>query len=181
MKTILIIVGITLVALVGFGIAHSLATSDIVVTSEASSLTVAGLTLTISGEVNRPGTYVLEEGATMLDLIAAASGTTTNADSLAFNTDYVLTNKGSYYIAPIYDNSNTCAVSPIVKCNVNSADVDTLQATAGFSKSVASAIVSYRASASFRALEDIKNVPGIGSATYMATRDKITLRDKTGE
>ena len=179
MKTILIIIGITAVCLIGFGVVHSLTLSaeDTAVVSSALSA-VNGLTVTISGEINRPGTYVLDEGTKLIDLINAASGTTSNADTLAFNTDYVLKNKGTYYIAPLYDNSNTCSASPISKVNVNSASVDALMATAGFSKSVANAVVSYRASSSFQALEEIMNVPGIGSATYMASRDHLTLRDK---
>ena len=177
MKTILIILGLTALALIGFGIVHSLTTSDVTITEDSLVTSVDGLTLTIAGEINRPGTYVLDTGAKMIDLINAAGGATSNADSLAFNTDCVLTNKGSYYIAPVRDLSNSCTASPITKCNVNSADVDTLMAVAGFSKSVSNAIISYRISASFACLEDIKLVPGIGNATYMSVRDKITLRD----
>ena len=179
MKTILIIIGITAVCLIGFGVVHSLTMSAEDAATVSSSLTVAnGLSVTISGEVNRPGTYVLDEGAKLIDLINAASGTTSNADTLAFNTDYALKSKGTYYIAPLYDNSNTCSASPIAKVNVNTATVDALMATAGFSKSVANAVVSYRASATFQSLEEIMNVPGIGSATFMASRDHLTLRDK---
>ena len=178
MKTILIIIGITAVCLIGFGIVHSLTTQDYNFTSSSISSATQGISVAISGEVNRPGTYILSEGAKLIDLINAASGTTSNADTLAFNTDYVIKAKGSYYIAPMYDNSNTCSASPIVKVNVNKADAEALQATAGFSKSVSNAIISFRASATFEALEDIMNVPGIGSATYMATRDRLTLRDK---
>lgn len=177
MKTILIIVGLTALALIGFGIVHSITANNVTVVTPSSSVSVSGLTLTIAGEINRPGTYVLNEGATMIDLINAAGGATSNADNLAFNTDCVLSNKGSYYIAPVRDLNNTCSASPITKCNINSADVDTLMAVAGFSKSVSNAIINYRLSASFSCLEDIKLVSGIGSATYMSVRDKITLRD----
>ena len=51
-----------------------------------------------------------------------------------------------------------------------------MQAVAGFSKTVANAIVSYRASASFKAIEEIKLVSGIGSATFEKVKTKITLR-----
>ncbi|MBQ9457299.1 MAG: helix-hairpin-helix domain-containing protein [Bacilli bacterium] len=177
MKVILIIVGLTALALVGFGIVHAMTVSDPIVTASSVASSVAGMSVTISGQVNRPGTFVLDLGATMMDLINAAGGTSENADTLAFNTDYVLTAKGSYYIAPLRDFNNTCSNTPINKVNINSADVDSLMATAGFSKSVASALVSYRASAEFKALEDITSVPGIGQATYMSVRDKIRLRD----
>ena len=177
MKMILIIVAITAACLLGFGIVNSVLTSPQAVSSSVSSLSADSITVTVQGEVIRPGTFVLNKGATMYDLIMAASGTTSNADVLTFNTEYVLQAKGSYYIAPLYDNSSTCSAAPITKVNVNKAEAEQLQAVAGFTKTVASAIVSYRLSKSFDAIEDIKNVSGIGSATYLACRDKITLRD----
>ena len=137
----------------------------------------SGITVTVQGEVIRPGTFVLGKGATMYDLIMAASGTTSNADVLSFNTDYVAPAKGSYYIAPLYDNSSTCSAAPITKVNINKAEAEELQAVAGFTKTVATAIVSYRVSKNFEAIEEIKNVSGIGAATYLSCRDKITLRD----
>ncbi len=177
MKTILIIVAVTAVALIGFGAVYAVVNqtnSPVSVGTVASTGT--GLSVTVSGEVNYPGTYVLNPGATMLDLINAAQGATGNADSLAFNTDYVLENKGSYYIAPLYDNSNSCSTSPIIKTNINADDIDTMQAVAGFTKTVANAIASYRSTTPFRAIEEIKNVSGIGSATYEKVKAKITLR-----
>lgn len=178
MKTIVIIVVLTAVALVGFGAAYAMVNATVTPPAAGTITSVDGnaLTAAISGEVNFPGTYVLSQGATMLDLINAAQGTSGNADSLAFNTDYVLQNKGAYYIAPLYDNTNTCSAAPIVKCNINADDADTLQSVAGFTKTVANAIVSYRSAAPFKAIEEIKNVSGIGAATYEKVKAKITLR-----
>ena len=176
MKTILIIVAIALVGLVAVGVVYNFVITPPSTSNVASSVAVNGLTLTISGEVTRPGTYVLTEGSTMIDLITAAGGTTSNADYLAWNADFKCVNKGSYYIAPIYDNSNTCSLEPIKKANINADDAETLQTVAGFTKTVANAIVTYRMSASFLSIEDMKSVPGIGQATYISTRDKVTLR-----
>lgn len=178
MKTILIIVVISLVGLVAFGVAYNFVVAPPSTTAVTSTSQAAGLTLTISGEVTRPGTYVLDSGAKMIDLITAAGGTTSNADSLAWNAEFQCVNKGSYYIAPIYDNSNTCSLEPIKKANINADDAETLQSVAGFTKTVANAIVSYRVSGSFAALEDMKNVSGVGQATYISTRDKVTLRSQ---
>lgn len=178
MKTIVIIVALTAIALVGFGAAYAMINAT-VTTPQTTSLVSddpTALTAAISGEVNFPGTYVLKQGATMLDLINAAQGTSGNADSLAFNTDCVLENKGTYYIAPLYDNSNSCSASPILKTNINADDAEKLQSVAGFTKTVANAIVSYRSSAPFKAIEDIKKVSGIGSATFEKVKTKITLR-----
>ena len=176
MKTILIIVIIALVGLAAFGVVYNFAITPPSTSTVTSSATVNGLTLTISGEITRPGTYVINEGATMIDLITAAGGTTSNADYLAWNADFKCVNKGSYYISPIYDNSNTCSLEPIKKANLNADTAETLQAVAGFTKTVANAIVSYRAGAAFTCLEDMKLVSGVGQATYISTRDKVTLR-----
>ena len=176
MKTILIIVALTAVALVGFGAVYAMVNATTSGPAAVSSIAGDSMTAAISGEVNHPGTYVLSPGATLLDLISAAQGANSNADSLAFNTDYVLENEGSYYIAPLFDNGDTCSVSPIAKTNINADDADTMQAVAGFTKTVANAIVSYRASSPFKAIEEIKRVSGIGAATFEKVKNKITLR-----
>ena len=177
MKTILIIVAVAAVCLVGFGATYAMINAtNTPITQSSVEQAGDGIQAAISGEVNFPGTYVLKQGATLLDLITAAQGTNSNADSLAFNTDYAIENKGSYYIAPLYDNSNNCSASPIVKTNINQDDADTMQSVAGFTKTVANAIVSYRASAPFKAIEEIKNVSGIGAATYEKVKARITLR-----
>ncbi len=176
MKMILIVVVVTMVALVGFGVAakaHNTITSTATTSLASENL----LTVAISGCINKPGTYKLTAGKTLIDLITAAGGVTTNADSLAYNANHLLVAKDEYYIAPIYDNANTCSTDPILKCNVNTASADLLQTIAGFSKSVSAAVVSYRATASFDTLEQIKEVKGCGQATYITVRDKITLRD----
>ncbi|MCR5491524.1 MAG: helix-hairpin-helix domain-containing protein [Bacilli bacterium] len=178
MKTIIIIIAITLIGLVGAGVVSKTVSNGGNWTSTTSSEEAANtITVSVSGEVNRPGSYVLEEGATMYDLLQAASGTNTNADSLAYDSTCVLTEK-SYYIAPIFDNSNSCAVDPISKVNINTADADSLNSIAGFSKTVSAAIVAYRGSNSytFSYIEQIQEVSGIGPATFLAVRDKITLR-----
>lgn len=177
MKTILIICIVAAIGLVGFGAVHYMTTNvGNSTTSQVDSVAADALSVTISGEVNYPGAYVVAKGSKLLDLINAAGGTNSNADSLAFNTDYAIENKGTYFIAPLYDNSNTCSASPIVKTNINMDDVETMQSIAGFTKTVANAIVSYRASAPFKAIEEIKNVSGVGAATYEKVKAKIVLR-----
>ena len=176
MKMILIVVVVTMVALVGFGVA-SKAHSAITTSNTTSVASDNLISVAISGCINKPGTYKLTLGKSLIDLITAAGGVTTNADSLAYNPNHLLVAKDEYYIAPIYDNSNTCSTDPILKVNVNTASADSLQTIAGFSKSVSAAVVSYRATATFDTLEQIKEVKGCGQATYITVRDKITLRD----
>ncbi len=176
MKTIAIIIALTIVGIVAFSLAGSFITNA--TTTTTSSVSSGNtITVTISGAVTRPGTFVLNSGAVLQDLIGAADGATSNADALAYNVDYTLKNKGSYYIAPLYDNSNTCATTPITKVSINTGVEQDLIDIGGFGKSAAANIVSYRASHTFQAIEEIKDVSGIGDATFRAVRDRITLRD----
>ena len=176
MKTIVIIVILTVVALCGYNFITN-AVDSAAETSLAEQASKNTATYTIAGEVAKPGTYVIASDATMYDLIEAAGGVTTNADHLAYDVSFVLRPADkSYYIAPLFDNSNTCSVDPIEKCDINSADAETLHEIAGLSNSLSTAVVAYRIENVFGAIEMIKDVPGVGPATYLAIRNKITLR-----
>lgn len=136
------------------------------------------ISVTISGEVTRTGTYVLEENTTLDDLITVASGLTTNADELAFDTTYLLEDKASFYIAPKYDHSDVCSMEPIVKTNINKDDEEGLQVVNGIGSTIAKAIVTYRTNnGNFGRIEDLKKVSGIGNATFEKIKDYIRLRD----
>ena len=176
MKTIAIIIALTIVGIVAFSLAGSFITNTTTTTTSSAS-NASTITVTISGAVTRAGTFVLNTGSVLQDLIAAADGATSNADTLAYNVDYALKNKGSYYIAPLYDNSNTCATTPITKVNINSGAEQDLIDIGGFGKVAAGNIVSYRTSHTFQAIEEIKDVSGIGDATFRSVRDRIKLRD----
>lgn len=179
MKTIIIIVFLTLLSLIGYSYVDQMRTGEISTSqSEDSSST---FTISVTGEVKKKGTFVFKEGATMLDLLEAAGGANTNADARAYNTSFVLRKSDkSYYIAPIFDNGNTCATEPIEKANINSDDAKTLHDVTGMSSSVANSLVAYRATHPFFALEQIKDVQGIGPATYLAVKDKIILHEAEG-
>lgn len=153
----------------------STATSSGSVTTLVS--TSKTLSVSISGEVTRPGTYVMEPNTTLESLISVASGVTTNADEKAYDTSYLLSDSLSFYIAPKYDNTDVCSLEPIVKVNINEDDEETLQTVSGIGSSTAAAIISYRsASGKFSRIEDVKNVSGIGNATFEKIKNYICLR-----
>lgn len=151
-------------------------------TSDSSTTTTEvsetnNLSLTISGEVTKAGTYYIASGGTLADLIVAAGGATSNADSKAYNSSYTLKNNQSFYIAPIYDTSDTCSQVEIEKVNINEADSTELQTISGVKSSIATSILSYRTSnGDFQRIEDLKEVSGIGSATFLKMRDYVTLK-----
>ncbi len=142
------------------------------VSSAANSISVS-----ISGEVTRPGTYILETNTTLGDLITLASGVTSNADDLAYDTSYLLEDSLSFYIAPKYNNSDVCSMDPITKVNINSDDEATLQTIGSIGSTIAKAIVTYRTSnGKFGRIEDVKKVNGIGNATFEKIKNYIRLR-----
>ena len=176
MKTIIIVVILTLVALCGY----SFITTAVDNAAQESISNVDPqntVTYSITGSVVKEGTYVLPSNATMLDLLTAAGGPTDNADPLAYNVTFALRPADkTYYIAPKVDITDTCNASDIVKCNINTADAETLHAVAGLSTSLSNAVVAYRSSVVFDAIEMIKDVSGIGPATFLTIRNKIQVR-----
>jgi len=179
-KIIILALVVTVVAIIAFSTVEN-ATSSQGNPYDGNTLVLdskSDLTVKIAGEVKSLGTYYMNEGNTLGDLIAKAGGATTNADPLAYDVSYTLKNGQSFYIAPLYDNSSTCSVTPIAKVNINSASADDLKNVPGFGTAIAAALVDHRASnGEFRRIEDIKDVSGIGEATFTRAKDHIRLRD----
>ena len=146
-------------------------------TQLVSSDSEDSMKVTISGQVTRPGTYVMELNSTLGDLVNVAKGPTANADELAYDTSYLLENGMSLYIAPKYDNNDVCSMEPILKVNINGDDEEGLQRVTGIGQTIAKAIVSYRtANGNFGCIEDLKKVTGIGNATFEKIKDNVRLR-----
>lgn len=134
--------------------------------------------VTISGQVTRPGTYVVNINSTLGDLIEVASGLTTNADELAFDTSYLIEDGATYYIAMKYDNNDVCSMEPILKVNINEDDENELQNVSGIGMTIAKAITTYRISnGTFGCIEELKNVNGIGNATFEKIKDHVRLKN----
>ena len=130
----------------------------------------------VEGEVYKTGTYTLNEGALMSDLIEAAGGTTNNADERAYYESAVLTSGMTYYIASKYDATDLCNASEIDKANVNSDDATTLAKINGITSTIANSIITYRSeNGLFSTLEDLLQVYGIGNATYRNIRNYVIL------
>ena len=180
---------ITLVATIGLIIVFQVLDSGILFGGEQEAVSTlvdennnataseSSISVTISGEVTRVGTYMMDPNSTLGDLINVASGVTSNADALAYDTSYVLKDGYSFYIAPKYDMNDVCSMSPITKVCINVASAEQLQTVSGIGATVASAIVSYRTTTStFGRIEDLKNVTGIGNATFEKIKNYVTLR-----
>lgn len=178
-KTIVIVLIATVVVLVGFAIVDK-TTGHITASQAYNSSSVAksgGLEVKIEGEISHAGTYLVEEGASLSTLISNAGGVSSNADPKAYDTSLELEDGWSFYIPPLYDNTNACTADPITKVCLNTATADVFSNFSFFTASVSKNIVSYREeNGDFKRLEEIKNVTGIGNATWEKCKNYITLR-----
>lgn len=138
----------------------------------------------IIGEINKPGIVELEEGARVIDAIKKAGGTTEKADLAQINLAYILKDGQKIYIPNTEDNDkkieyNTANIENNIKeekININTADEDELQRLPGVGASTAAKIIKYREeNGSFRRIEDIQNVKGIGEAKYNDLKEQIEV------
>ena len=135
-------------------------------------------TVTVEGEVYTTGTYTLNEGALMSDLLEAAGGVTVKADERAYYESAVLTKGMTYYIASRYDASDLCNVSEVDEVNINTDTAAELATVSGITSTIANSIVSYRQdSGLFSTLEQVMEVYGIGNATYHKIRNYLILHE----
>ncbi len=147
---------------------------NVVLTTDSNSK----YSITIEGEVEKPGTYVLQDGTTMDQLISAAGGLTSNADQRCFFSTTILEQGNTYYVAPLYDESDICNTLEISKVNINTDNADTLMTINGFTSSISNAIVSYRSeNGQFETIEELEEVYGIGPATYQKVRNYVILHE----
>ena len=71
-------------------------------------------------------------------------------------------------------NTNKNTTNSIV--NLNTATIDELQTLSGIGESKAQAIISYREeNGSFKSIDELTNVPGIGASTLEKIKDNITI------
>lgn len=179
--TIKIIIGVFIATIIGLVTMQFIAPSQQVVDSVSKAFNSGETTtikVSIEGEVEAEGSYILEEGSTLDDLIEIANGLTDNADTLCFYTELVLENNETYYIAPIYDIDDICGNTKLIKWNINTCEKDDLKNIDGIGDSIAQSIITYRAEhGSFYRLEEVMDVNGIGNATFSKLKNYIRLKE----
>lgn len=142
----------------------------------------------ISGAVKNPGVYKVKSKTRLVFLIDKAGGLTKNADLDAINqASYV--EDGAKIIIPkkgenggtggtadeVSNGTENDGVSTQGKININQASASELTAIPGVGTVIAQRIVEYRNGARFKSIEDIKNVKGIGEATFEKMKAHIMV------
>ncbi len=180
LKTIIIgivvtVVGLFVLAGVNKAVTGSPTSSSVNGYKTSEKLDKDTVSVSISGEINHPGSYYVKTEQTLGDLISLAGGITTSADTSAYNTSLVINNRTSFYIAPLLATEDVCVGTNAKKININVATQEELVGT-GFTNSQAESLIDYRnENGPFQALEDILNVSGIGAGTFSKVKNKIAL------
>jgi competence protein ComEA len=116
----------------------------------------------VGGEVNNPGLYPLRDGDTVDSILKAAGGASANADLDRLELTVMAKGESS---------------SP-QKVDINRAEAWLLAALPGIGEGRAQAIIDYRQRhGSFRDINELLKVPGIGNTTFENIKYLITVKE----
>ena len=180
----------------------SVASNSIASSTAASSALppAANITVYVSGEVVKPGVYVLLATARVIDALQAAGGPTNQADLVVVNLAAPLVDAAQVFIPrmgstprvtlprphaginlPIAGGSGGAgaggsATSAAGIVDINSATLADLDALPGVGPSTAQAIIDYRvANGPYASVDDLLNVRGIGPSKLAAMRARVRV------
>lgn len=173
--------------------------------SSAASAANAEVVCDISGAVKHQGVYRLKNGARLEDLIEKAGGLTKDAQLQAINRSQLLKDQDKIYIpgkgnkteaaqtansaaasAPASSPSASASASSVSSStsgaasgdliNLNTATASDLQKLNGIGEKKAEQIIAYRQEkGSFKSIDELKEVSGIGDKTFAAIKDQLTI------
>ncbi len=142
----------------------------------------------ICGAVQNPGVYALKEGSRVYEAVDAAGGLTDNADLLHTNQARVLTDGEQVTILTEEEaedlpvDTETVLQTPSEETgesglvNINTATKEQLKTLNGIGDARAEAIIAYREeNGTFRSIDDIMKVTGIGESLFSNIKDAITV------
>ena len=175
------------------------ATTSVVSNPIASSAlpTSTNITVYVSGEVVKPGVYVLLATARVIDALQAAGGATSTADLVVVNLAAPLVDAAQVFIPRIGSTPRVTLPRPHAGVNlpiaggsggaggatsdagivdINSATLFDLDALPGVGPSTAQAIIDYRtANGPYASVDDLLNVRGIGPSKLAAMRARVRV------
>ncbi len=122
--------------------------------------------VSISGEVNKPGTYMLAWGSRIEDVIQAAGGLSAKADANLVNLAEPLDTGQSVFIPALVTEQGDERIS------INNGNAKDLESLPSVGPATAQRIIEGRP---YNSLEDLLDVKGIGDKTLEKLRPFITL------
>lgn len=159
-------------------------TNENINTNEENDKEKEKIIVHITGEVKYAGVVVLKEGDRIVDAIEAAGGETDNADLNKLNLAYIVSDGDKIYvpnkneeignITTVNEEINSEEQSTI---NINTASLKELMELPGIGEVTANKIIEYRTqNGKFSTIEELKNVPGIGSSKFENLKEKIRVK-----
>ncbi|RKT18019.1 competence protein ComEA [Streptomyces sp. 1114.5] len=158
---------------------------------EAAAAAVAGsgtvVVVDIGGRVHVPGLHTLPGGSRVADALLAAGGPLPETDTRSLNLARVLTDGEQLLVgeqapvsaaAPALGTGSGPAgpATPRPPVSLNRATLEQLDTLPGVGPTLAQRILAYRSShGSFRSLDQLRQVSGIGTRTYAELRPLLTL------
>jgi competence protein ComEA len=139
------------------------------------------ITIDIQGAVVRPGVYRLPISSRVIDAIKAAGGLTKNADPSDVNQARIIADGEQVYIyGKSVGNSKSAGVKTKPKSAefvlINRATAGEFEALDGIGPVLAQRIIAYRKEhGPFATLDDLLQVPGIGSSTLAKFKAKLRV------
>ncbi len=134
----------------------------------------------VTGAVENPGVYTLEEGDRLQQAIEAAGGANSDAELATVNLAARVLDEDHWHIPKIGEEQPTQVTEgrgTSAKIDVNAATVETLKTLPQIGDVKAKAIVAHReANGPFPNVEGLVAVNGIGSATVEAIRPLVVAR-----
>ena len=144
----------------------------------------------IAGEVKIPGIIRIKEGSRIIDVIEKAGGYTDQADTEKVNLAYEVKDEQKIVIPNINQKDDKSKIidddktyikdngnSSSSKVNINTATQSEFESLTGIGPSMASKILDYREkNGKFKSIEELKNVPGIGSSKFESIKDEICIK-----
>ncbi|WP_399545651.1 ComEA family DNA-binding protein [uncultured Microbacterium sp.] len=178
----IVVVVIALAVTVAIGVLRSSSSPVEAVTIDRGGATdaaaPASVFVHVSGAVNSPGLYVLDDGARVIDAVAAAGGFAAGADEAAVNLARALSD-GEQLVVPLVGapgESSSGAPAGDGRVNLNTADAAELDTLPRIGPAMAERIIQWReANGRFTSVEDLLAVPGIGDKMLESLRDLVAV------
>ncbi|ONI76985.1 hypothetical protein ALI144C_33240 [Actinosynnema sp. ALI-1.44] len=135
------------------------------------------IVVSVVGRVPKPGLITLSEGARVADAVDAAGGAS-DVDSLALNMARRLTDGEQIYVGvPPPPEAMTAPQAKPAKVDINTATVAQLDGLPGVGAVTAQRIVEWRTEHGlFAAVEQLREIEGIGETRYTKLKDLVTVR-----
>ncbi|ALG14724.1 hypothetical protein AOZ06_11760 [Kibdelosporangium phytohabitans] len=146
-------------------------------TSSSARPVTGRIVVSVVGRVPKPGLVTLSEGARVADAVDAAGGAS-GPDALALNMARRLSDGEQIYVGiPPPPEAVTVPQAKPAKVDLNTATVAQLDGLPGVGAVTAQRVIDWRTEhGHFTAVEQLRQIEGIGETRYTKLKDLVTVR-----